>query len=137
MCRMNFRIVLTLSTFLLVSITTAQQANTTSQQAATSIQQTSTTAVPTLIHYAGVLKVAHSAVISPATAGVTFAIYKQQDGGAPIWMETQNALPMLAAITVCSSAALRRPECQGPVLATRGALAGVQGQAATFTGPRS
>lgn len=28
--------------------------------------------------------------LASATAGVTFAIYKQQDGGAPVWMETQN-----------------------------------------------
>ncbi len=27
---------------------------------------------------------------SPATVGVIFAIYKQQDGGAPVWQETQN-----------------------------------------------
>jgi hypothetical protein len=25
--------------------------------------------------------------------GVTFAIYKQQDGGAPVWMETQTVTP--------------------------------------------
>ena len=30
---------------------------------------------------------------SSTTVGVTFAIYKQQDGGAPVWMETQNVTP--------------------------------------------
>ena len=41
----------------------------------------------------GVLKDAQGANLSPATLGVTFAIYKQQDGGAPVWMETQNVTP--------------------------------------------
>jgi len=53
-------------------------------------QQTSTTAVPNLIRYGGTLKDAQGAVLSWATVGVTFAIYKEQDGGAPVWLETQN-----------------------------------------------
>src|SRR6516164_759956 len=56
-----------------------------------SAQQTSTTSVPNLIRYGGVLKDAQGAARSSSTAvGVTFSIYKQQDGGAAIWMETQN-----------------------------------------------
>ena len=58
----------------------------------TSAQHASTTAVPNLIRYGGTLKDADGAPIA-ATAGVTFAIYKQQDGGAPVWMETQNVTP--------------------------------------------
>ncbi len=54
-----------------------------------SAQQASTTSVPNLIRYGGTLKEANGAPVA-ATAGVTFAIYKQQDGGAPVWMETQN-----------------------------------------------
>src|SRR5271157_6194338 len=68
-----------LSTFLVGSIGSAQQA--------------STTAVPNLIRYSGTLKDAQGAVPSEKTLGVTFAIYKQQDGGAPVWMETQNVTP--------------------------------------------
>jgi hypothetical protein len=35
-----------------------------------------------------------SGVSEPAkTVGVTFAIYRQQDGGAPLWLETQNVTP--------------------------------------------
>jgi hypothetical protein len=52
-------------------------------------QQTPPSAVPNLIRYGGTLKDASGAPIS-ATTGVTFAIYKQQDGGAAVWMETQN-----------------------------------------------
>ena len=55
-----------------------------------SAQQTSTTSVPNLIRYGGTLKDAQGAAVSSATTGVTFAVYPQQDGGAPVWMETQN-----------------------------------------------
>jgi trimeric autotransporter adhesin len=55
-----------------------------------SAQQTSVTSVPNLIRYSGTLKNAETVAISSATIGVTFSIYKQQDGGAPVWMETQN-----------------------------------------------
>jgi hypothetical protein len=55
-----------------------------------SAQQAATTNVPNLIRYGGVLKDAQGAPRSSTTMGITFAIYKQQDGGAPIWMETQN-----------------------------------------------
>jgi hypothetical protein len=59
-----------------------------------SAQQTATTSVPNLIRYSGTLKDAQGAAPSSSTAvGVTFSIYKQQDGGASVWMETQNVTP--------------------------------------------
>ena len=58
-----------------------------------SAQQTATTAVPNLIRYSGTLKDAQGAVPSGTPLGVTFAMYKQQDGGAAIWQETQNVTP--------------------------------------------
>jgi hypothetical protein len=70
-------IAIAVSTMLFVSIVSAQQA-------------TSTT-VPNLIRYSGILKDAQGVPLSSATVGITFAIYKQQDGGAPVWMETQSA----------------------------------------------
>src|ERR1019366_3330003 len=40
------------------------------------------------------LKDAQGAALSFSTAvGVTFSIYKQQDGGAAVWQETQNVTP--------------------------------------------
>ena len=54
-----------------------------------SAQQITGTAVPNLIRYGGALKNADGSPFV-ATTGATFAIYKQQDGGAPIWLETQN-----------------------------------------------
>jgi hypothetical protein len=53
-------------------------------------QQAAVTTIPNLICYGGTLKDAQGAPLSSTTAGVTFAIYKQQEGGAPVWMETQN-----------------------------------------------
>jgi len=59
-----------------------------------SAQQTATTSVPNLIRYSGTLKDAQGAAPSSSTAvGFTFSIYKQQDGGASVWMETQNVTP--------------------------------------------
>ena len=73
-------IVLALATFLSISICSAQQA--------------ATTSVPNLVRYSGTLKDAQGAALSSSTAvGVTFSVYKQQDGGAAVWMETQNVTP--------------------------------------------
>ncbi len=59
-----------------------------------SAQQTPTTSVPNLIRYSASLKDGQGATLPPNTpVGVTFAIYNQQDGGAPIWQETQNVTP--------------------------------------------
>ncbi len=59
-----------------------------------SAQQPSTTSVPNLIRYGGTLKDAQGVALSSSTTvGVTFSIYKQQDGGAAVWMETQNVTP--------------------------------------------
>jgi hypothetical protein len=56
-------------------------------------QQPSNTAVPNLINYSGTLVLSRGVGASPKTVGVTFAIYRQQDGGAPLWLETQNVTP--------------------------------------------
>src|SRR5208283_1276040 len=72
-------IVVALSTLLLASDCSAQQA--------------SNPPVPNLIRYSGTLKDARGEAPIGKTVGVTFAIYKQQDGGAPVWLETQNVTP--------------------------------------------
>jgi hypothetical protein len=92
---------LLLSTLLFVSICSAQQRP--------------TTAVPNLIRYGGTLK---DAVGTPAGApvaaplGVTFSIYKQQDGGAPVWMETQNVAPDASGQYTYYWEALQPQDCQ-------------------------
>ncbi len=55
-------------------------------------QASPSAAVPNLINFSGTLPAAGGGAI-PATTGVTFAIYKQQSEGAPLWIETQNVTP--------------------------------------------
>jgi len=50
------------------------------------------TAVPNLINYGGLLKDAGGRTITGVT-GVTFLLYQEQQGGAPLWLETQNVTP--------------------------------------------
>ena len=49
-------------------------------------------AVPRLVKFGGTLKDTQGKLLSN-TVGVTFAIYKDQEGGAPLWVETQNVTP--------------------------------------------
>jgi hypothetical protein len=53
-------------------------------------QQAASTTVPSLIRYGGALKDAQGVPLASTATGVTFAVYKQQDGGASVWMETQS-----------------------------------------------
>ena len=48
--------------------------------------------VPMLVNYGGVLRDTNSQPLT-GTAGVTFLLYKEREGGAPLWMETQNVMP--------------------------------------------
>jgi hypothetical protein len=52
-------------------------------------QSDSATVVPRLINFSGKVVDAQGKAL-PGVAGVTFAIYKEEEGGAPLWMETQN-----------------------------------------------
>ena len=51
---------------------------------------TTSVSVPNLIRYSSMLKNPQGMPLVSSTVGVTFAIYKQPDGGAPVWLETQN-----------------------------------------------
>jgi hypothetical protein len=58
-------------------------------------QQTPSSAVagvPRLVSFSGKLTGAQGKP-SPSITGITFAIYKDQEGGAPLWLETQNVQP--------------------------------------------
>jgi hypothetical protein len=60
-----------------------------------STQETLGSGVPNLIHCQGTLRDSTRTAVKSSTAGVMFAICKQQDGGAPLWQETalQGSLP--------------------------------------------
>src|SRR5215469_1609851 len=60
---------------------------------ASQAQQASTKTVPDLITYSGTLHLPSGLESPPKVVGVTFAIYRQEDGGAPLWLETQNVTP--------------------------------------------
>jgi hypothetical protein len=79
MRRFSTAIVIVLTTLWFISICLAQPAP--------------STAVPSLVRDNGTLKDGQGAVPSSTTVGVTFAIYKEQDGGAPLWQETHNITP--------------------------------------------
>ena len=55
--------------------------------------------VPMLVNYGGVLRGSNSQPLTGAAGvtfllyGVTFLLYKDREGGAPLWMETQNVTP--------------------------------------------
>jgi trimeric autotransporter adhesin len=69
----------------LCSLATAQSVN--SSEALLGAQASAV--VPRLVNYSGRALDVEGKTIS-GTAGATFAIYSQQSGGAPLWMETQN-----------------------------------------------
>jgi len=80
------RVALTVSiaACLMTSIGWAQQA---------AIARTSNLAtVPRLVNFSGVLTDASNHALSEIT-GVTFLLYKDSTGGAPLWMETQSVRP--------------------------------------------
>jgi hypothetical protein len=57
--------------------------------AALAVNSSPQTTVPRLLKFSGVLK---DPMGQPRTGviGVTFALYEEQEGGAPLWLETQN-----------------------------------------------
>ncbi len=52
----------------------------------------STGSVPSLINYSGVLRDSTDKILTSIT-GVTFLIYTDEQGGSPLWLETQNVTP--------------------------------------------
>jgi hypothetical protein len=59
------------------------------QTAQTPTQPAVAPGVPRLVKFGGVLKDASGNLLTN-TVGITFAIYSEQTGGAPLWQETQN-----------------------------------------------
>src|SRR5579864_6818164 len=57
---------------------------------AQSADSTATPVVPRLVKFSGALR-DEAGHPKPGIAGVTFALYKEQTGGSPLWLETQNA----------------------------------------------
>jgi hypothetical protein len=62
------------------------------QQSAAPAAMAASNAVPNLVNYTGVLKDASGRTLTRVT-GVTFLLYSAEQGGAPLWLETQNVTP--------------------------------------------
>ncbi|HUA15329.1 MAG TPA: tail fiber domain-containing protein [Verrucomicrobiae bacterium] len=77
-----------LSAFLVVCLALGGLA----QTAVISAPVSSTAAVPNVINYSGVLADLNGRALS-GIQGVTFLLYSSQQGGTPVWMETQNITP--------------------------------------------
>lgn len=70
-------------------------------------------AVPRTVNYSGVAMDSNGKA-APGTLGATFAMYAEQSGGAPLWIETQNINvgangkfavgPRLSRLRLCRSA---------------------------------
>ena len=54
-----------------------------------SVAQETGAVVPTLVNYSGTLTDGTNKPLT-GTVGVTFSLYKEQEGGSPLWVETQN-----------------------------------------------
>jgi hypothetical protein len=59
---------------------------------ATAQTPAATSAVPPMVNFRGTLVDGHSKPLS-TVVGVTFSLYKDSEGGAPLWVETQNVQP--------------------------------------------
>src|SRR5215471_10758166 len=56
---------------------------------AQSVGNTAFPLVPRLVKFSGSMR-DEAGHPKPGIAGVTFALYKEQTGGVPLWLETQN-----------------------------------------------
>jgi hypothetical protein len=75
--------------FVVVSILSALISATLAQTAVTNSSSASTPQVPRLIKFSGIAK-DESGKPMQGTVGITFLLYKDQQGGTPLWLETQN-----------------------------------------------
>jgi len=86
-------VILLVSLFLVfIPMVSAQGPAAAGQGAASSATSAVTAEVPRLIKFSGTLLDAQERPVA-GPAGVTFALYAQQMGGAALWLETQNVKP--------------------------------------------
>ena len=83
---MKSRLLLSVLSIVFLTLTSA------AQQAAPASSSAAPNVVPSLINYSGILKDSSGRTLTSLT-GVTFLLYSEEQGGAPLWMETQNVQP--------------------------------------------
>ncbi len=80
---MKFRVVCVLVGFFLFILPM------TAQTASSSAGSSAAAQVPSLVNFSGVLADVNGKPLT-GVIGVTFSLYKEQQGGSPLWLETQN-----------------------------------------------
>ena len=75
---------------MLLAVTTLACSNLFGQSQATAVNASNV--VPTQVKFSGTLTAFNGQPLS-GTVGVTFLLYANEQGGAPLWMETQNITP--------------------------------------------
>ena len=79
---MKFRMCIVFVISLLVAVSSSAQVSTTKTRAGSDL-------VPRLIKFSGTVKDEAGKPMS-GILGMTFALYKEDEGGSPLWLETQN-----------------------------------------------
>ena len=104
-------------TLLVASSLVAQQNSSTASAPARAGSASGSSVVPHLVSYSSVLT---DAVGKPVTVvtGVTFLLYPDQQGGVPVWMETQNVSPDKAGHYTAQLGATRSEGLPTDVFAT-------------------
>ena len=98
---------------LAASAAASQEQNAAPVATATSIQdgQAAGSVVPRLINFSGTIK-DRMGKLQTGALDLTFSLYEEQDGGSPLWTETQKHLSLMnKAITACCWARLPRRVC--------------------------
>ena len=90
--------------FVIVSSLSAVVCTTLAQTAAPNSTLASTQ-VPRLIKFSGVAQDETHKLLT-GVVGVTFSLYKDQQGGSPLWVETQNAQTDAAGLGHCGRCAV-------------------------------
>jgi hypothetical protein len=84
---LGWSLIVTVCAFALTGV--AQQSG---SDAASTLIAATASAVPQLVRYSGILRDASGKALNGIT-GVTFLLYKEEQGGEPLWLETQNVHP--------------------------------------------
>jgi trimeric autotransporter adhesin len=83
---MKFRVVCVLFGFFLFILPMAAQTASSDAGSSAAVQ------LPSLVNFSGVLADVNGKPLT-GVVGVTFSLYKDQQGGSPLWLETQNVHP--------------------------------------------
>ncbi len=97
---------------LIAAVFSMSAASIAQQSAAVASTVATGSAVPKVVNYSGTLSDLNGKALT-SLVGVTFSLYKESQGGAPLWLETQNVQPSKSgyySVTLCSTTSHGLPE---------------------------